>query len=158
MLLVYLTSERLVSIKYPMKVALFRGNKTQLIYFSIILFYNLAFYLPFSFFFGFESYQSVSDQTNSSKNLTKSLFCAFKYAITQQIFCYLDLTNRIVIPFLLIIVFKIILIDYIFKSRKRVYKNLHLERKQKFSKRHKVFDFSSFFKSNLFDIYFTKYN
>jgi hypothetical protein len=59
MLLVYLTSERLVSIKYPMKVALFRGNKTQLIYFSIILFYNLAFYLPFSFFFGLESYQSV---------------------------------------------------------------------------------------------------
>jgi len=48
MLLVYLTFERLVSIKYPMKVALFRGNKTQLIYFSIILFYNLAFYLPLS--------------------------------------------------------------------------------------------------------------
>jgi len=91
--------------------------------------FDLAFYLPFSFFFGLESYNSLVKNDNST-----SIVCAFKDVTSQQIFCYLDLVNRTIIAFILMILFTSILIDYIFKSRKRVSNNYTSRENRNFQK------------------------
>lgn len=117
MLLVYLSIDRLISIKYPSKKFFFRKYKTQLVYFLLIVAFNLIFYIPIIFY--------VKIHESPIENSTEIYyFCNFLDDLeTQTIILLVDLIVRIVIPFLLMILCSILLIVTIVKSRAKVLTN-----------------------------------
>lgn len=126
MMLAYISFERLISIKYSSKVSILRKEKTQLIYFLAIFIYNLVFYSPIIFFYSLQSYADNSSNIN--------YFCDFTSSNSQLILSNMDLVNRVVIPFFLMTLFTIILIDFIFQSRKRIIKNYSSKQNKTFQK------------------------
>ena len=132
-LLVYISVEKFISIIYPTRRFFIRKKKTQLVYFIILLTINFVYYIPISFFFDIISY----NQSNVS-----SLVCTYNSLSSQDIATYLSLLNRTVIPFSLMMLFSILLIYSIFKSRNRVLSTMVESRRLKRDIR---FAFSSFF-------------
>jgi len=125
MILAYISFERLVSIKHFHKVAILRKEKTQLIYFLVIFIYNLAFYSPIAYYISLHI-----DSSNNTSNV-----CDFISTQSQLVLGNMDLVNRVVIPFVLMTIFTIILIDFIFQSRKRIHqKNYSSKQNRNFQK------------------------
>lgn len=139
MLLVYISAERLVSIKYPTKKEFLRKQKTQLIYFFVVTIYNLLYYLPIAFYYDLQTYSIELPEHNNFTNKTIGIVCNFVDEKSQLILGYLDLVNRVLIPFILMVIFSSSLINYIFKSRQRAqanftsYENKSFKRDLKFS-------------------------
>ncbi len=123
MLLVYITADRLLSFKHPSIAALLRKEKTQLAYFLLIMAWNLVWYSPIAFY-----YKLMNASTNNSINQTSNLtlddsVCYFTDLTSQNVLGYMDMGNRVILPFLLMIIFTSVLIDYIFQSRRRIRRN-----------------------------------
>lgn len=108
MLLVYISIERLISIKYPASKVL-REVKTQLIFLSVVIAYNLIFYIPIPIF-----HNIIVDY---KANTTRCDFIS-----NEELFWIIDMANLIIIPFLLMIFFSIALIYLTFKLRNRIMK------------------------------------
>lgn len=122
MLLVYISCEKLTSIKYPSKSDLLRKNKFQMMYFMVITIFNLILYLPvfynsdkITFFY----HSTESNETSDSISRNRTL-CTFSNADFLQNLSFIDLLNRALIPFVLMIVFTSLLILTIQKSRRRI--------------------------------------
>ncbi len=116
MLIVYISFDRYISIKYPAKRFLFRKAKIQFIYFIIVFLFNLIYYLPV-----FVSSKLLTQQQQQN-NLTfqcslgttnESLFILF----------LMDVLNRVILPFGLMLIGSILLIYSLFKSRTRIVEN-----------------------------------
>ncbi len=113
---VYISIDRFVSIKYPSKRFFLRNKKNQLLFFLLILTFNIIYYLPVVF-----SYD-INEYNNSS-------VCEFINLKLVTIISYMDLTVRVVIPFGLMAIFTLFLSYSIFKSRSRIIENF-LNRKE----------------------------
>jgi hypothetical protein len=122
MILVYISMERFVAIKYPGKRFKLRKNKTQFFYLLFISGINLILYTPFAFMI---KHVHLTDQDlNDLDGITKRNICSFgDESKLDSVLAYLDLINRVVLPFILMLVSSILLIVCIFKSRQRVLKN-----------------------------------
>ncbi len=57
------------------------------------------------------------DIISNSENKTD---CDFVNSLSKNTTGYMDLANRVVVPFLLMIIFTCLLIDYIFQSRRKI--------------------------------------
>lgn len=66
------------------------------------------------------SIESTTDNSSHSNISDRFKVCNFIDTTSQDIISYMDLVNRAVVPFLLMIVFTVVLIDFIFKSRKKI--------------------------------------
>lgn len=109
MLLIYISMERYFSIKHPRMRFTLRRNSIQLIYLSAVLIYNIIFYIPILFIFEIDTLNS-SNSSNETNCVNKSPIVAY----------YMDLANRVLLPFVFMSISSILLIDSIFKSRCRV--------------------------------------
>jgi len=114
MLLVYITFERLISVKYPTKVNYLRKKHVQFAYFLIVLIYNLLYYLPIAFYYDLQMYL-VDFESNKT-----ALICNFIDSRSQVILGNMDLINRVLLPTITMLIISSVLIQHIFKSRSRI--------------------------------------
>lgn len=114
MILVYISIERYVEIKYPAKRFVMRKNKLQIIYLTVVAGVNLLFYLPFPI---------LIDQNIMIDDENHFIMCSFKDATIDIILSYMDLVNRVILPFVLMIICSCLLTYSIFKSRQKVIVN-----------------------------------
>ena len=119
MLIIYISIEKLVAIKYPSKKYILRKKKYQLLYFFCILFSNMCIYLPSLFM-----YKSIEMVVYNDTNLTiyKSV-CLYADSYSQQIISKIYLIDKVVIPFILMTLCSVLLIISVFKLRQRIIQN-----------------------------------
>ncbi len=122
MLLVFISIEKLISIRFQKKKMILRKYTVQLFYFLSIMLFSSLFYLPVYHVYELSSHlvsQNTSNLSNSS-NLTISVkMCSFIKEEFQEIVSYMDFIVRVIIPFFLMSLFTLLLIITIFNSRKK---------------------------------------
>jgi hypothetical protein len=111
-LLVYISVEKFISIQYPGKSFSFRSLKNQLIYFIVLIVSCCSYYTPIIF--------SYDITTTYENNTIVSKFCYFNSIQDLIIGTWMDLALRCLTPFILMLIFSILLISAIFRARGRV--------------------------------------
>jgi hypothetical protein len=109
--LVYISVEKFINIAFHSKRFIFKRTKNQIIFLILLCFFTIIFNINVLF--------SV-DILVFSDNSSSSSFC---FPIDNEqalILAYMDLVKLIILPFSLMIIFSILLILSILKSRKRV--------------------------------------
>ena len=106
MLNVYISIERYISIAFPTKKYFLQKKQIQLAYIIVLACFNLALYVPTGIYL---------DLTNDYNKTV----CAFVNAYWQVTNGYIDLTNHVILPSVLMIIFTILIICSIFTSRSR---------------------------------------
>lgn len=109
MLLVYISVERLISIKYSHKRFILRRPINQFFYLISVIFFNMIYYSPFLFHFNLDIYKTSSNRSD----------CDFADFKSIRMFSLMDLTNRVLTPCLLTTVTTVLLILTIFRIRKK---------------------------------------
>jgi hypothetical protein len=115
MLNVYISIERFISLAYPTRKYILLKDKFQLAYIIALTLFNLGVYMPIGIYF------DLVDESNQT-------VCNFVDHFWLVTYGYLDLINRVIIPSLLMIIFSLLIIRTIFKSRNRVSNNGHVNR------------------------------
>ena len=122
--LVYISVEKFINIAFHSKRFIFKRTKNQIIFLILLCFFTIIYNINVLF--------SV-DILVFSDNSSSSGFC---FPIDNEqalILAYMDLVKLIILPFSLMIIFSILLILSIFKSRNRVNINNSIrERKRLF--------------------------
>jgi len=119
MLLVYISVERYISIRYPYKKFTLRKKRYQFYYLICVIIFNFVYYSPYLFSFQF---------WNTEKNETLLYECNFVSLERQKILSLMDLLNRVCLPSFLVTITTHMLLFTIFKSRNRVFKSLRENR------------------------------
>ena len=117
MILLYISVEKLVSIKYPSKVYLFRRANVQLICLVFIIAFNSVYYLPVVYHT--ELTITKINDTNSS-----NIQCGFKDLESKIVSAYLDIFDRIIIPVILIALCSMVLLVSVFRIKTTIAKSL----------------------------------
>jgi hypothetical protein len=106
--LVYISVEKYIAITYPQKRLLFKNIKNQLLFFISLFLFNMLYhiYIPLNV--------DILDFDNSSS------YCTFINDESTQVADQMNFANYCLLPFIFMIVFSILLIRTIFKSRQRV--------------------------------------
>lgn len=127
-LLVYISVDRLISIKFSTRRETLRKKQAQLFYFIALIVFNLVYYSPVCFFsqnkyFGLNlngSYDLITDQNKENYNQTRFTCTLYTDANIQTAISMMNSVNLVILPFIIMIGSSIILIDLIISSRKRV--------------------------------------
>jgi len=106
--LVYISVEKYIAITYPQKRLLFKNIKNQLLFFISLFLFTILYYIyiPLNI--------DILDFDNSSS------ICYFINDESTQVADQMNFVNYCLLPFIFMIVFSILLIRTIFKSRQRV--------------------------------------
>lgn len=115
MLLVYISVEKVISIKHPAKKYILRSNKTQLAFFLCVLAYNAVFYVPTAYYF---TVTTTTSKTNETIKL-----CEFNSDHNRRLINFLDIANRVIVPFILKSACSIILMISIHRMRSQIPEN-----------------------------------
>ena len=118
MLLVYISMERYISIAHPHKRFVLRKKRNQLIYFVAVIVYNSGIYLFLIFEVDVRVMITPGDENSSM--LSKFDYCGFVDLEEVNILDYIDFLNRLLIPFVLNLLCTVLLIQKIFRSRKKI--------------------------------------
>lgn len=108
MIIVYIAIERVLFINCFNKFNLITKKVCLLIYLSLVVLFNFILYLPIPLNF------------NVKTSLDNKTECNFLEVNSRLILISLDLVNRVLIPFILMISCSFLLIYFIFKSRTKV--------------------------------------
>ena len=117
MLLVFISMDRYISIAYPSKRLVLRKNSIQLIYFMGLIGYNLCVYLFIVFYADVMTIPTEEEASNSTG--VEILTCDIENHKVKLASAYVDLVNRVLLPFLLMVMLTILLIRKIHLSRKK---------------------------------------
>ena len=121
-LIVYLSVDRLVTIRYFSRKNPFKNKTVQLSYVFTLLTFNFFYYLPIAFYYD----NLVSNQTSN-----ETLICAFTSSKAQLVLSTLDAINMLLAPFTVMLICSILLIVAVVMSSKRVITNYtHRENKR----------------------------
>ena len=134
-LIVYISIDRYISIKYPARRFFLRKPKIQHIYFWLVFITSHLYYSPAAFFYDISS-ESLSNTTTSSPS------CFFDNNESKILVAIMDLAFRVIIPFTMMFVLTGLLIKSIFESRNRIVENFLAEQNRTFYKEIKL-SFSS---------------
>ena len=111
-ILVFISIEKYISIRYPKFIFIYELN-LQIILMLLILFFNLAYYLPITFFTNiYYDFDNLTNITRVSCHLIKKE----DYAVINLI----DFFNSTLIPFIFMVIFSTLLIHTILRSRQRI--------------------------------------
>ena len=111
LLLVYISFERLMYIKYPARKFILRKTRNQLIYLMFIIVFNLIIYFPFLFYY----------------NLIK-LECDFTSEQSEILLNLIDCLYRVLMPSLSMIITTMLIIITIHKTRTKAIRNYSLSK------------------------------
>ncbi len=134
-LIVYISIDRYISIKYPARRFFLRKPKIQHIYFWLVFITSHLYYSPAAFFFVISS-ESISNSTEASPS------CFLNNTDSTLLVAIMDLAFRVIIPFTMMFVLTGLLIKSIFESRNRIVENFLAEQNRTFYKEIKL-SFSS---------------
>ena len=112
---VYISIERYISIAHSAKKAFLRKKEIQYGFIIVLTLSNLILYAPTVISFEFSIIENHS-------------VCNYVNFFWQQTYGYIDLTNRVIIPFALMIIFSILINHTVFTSRSRMASNTHANR------------------------------
>jgi len=115
MLNVYISIERFISLAYPSKKYILLKNKIQLAYIIALTLLNIGLYVPIGIYYDLVA---AYNQT----------VCDYVDVYWLKTCGYIDLINRVIIPSLLMIIFSLLIIMTIFKSRTRITSNIRANR------------------------------
>lgn len=117
LILIYISAEKLVSIKYPARKDFFRHPRIQFIYLLIVIAYNSVYYLPILFFFKLKplNEERYTNLTNQSE-----IVCDFQNDNQRNTLTYMDMSNRVIMPFVLMSILSFILLVSIVRLRGRI--------------------------------------
>ena len=107
MLNVYISIERYISISIPKNKYFLLKNQIQFIFIIGLTVFNMLLHVPIGIFLDLVI---LENQT----------VCYFIDVYWNDTFGYIDLINRVIIPFILMIIFSILIIQTIFKTRTRI--------------------------------------
>lgn len=121
MILIYISFDRYISLKYLNKKELLRSNLVQLVYILVVVLANASFFLilPFSF--------SIQSFTLNETNIT---VCNFNDKNIQMVIMNMDIGFRTLFPFVLMVIASGLLIYLIIMSGRRVLKSNSNENKR----------------------------
>jgi len=123
-LVVFISIDRYISIKYPARRFIMRNRSNQFIWYLFVVISLQIYYLPVPFFY---EIIELTNQTNIN-------YCSFKNASSGLLISYMDLAIRVIVPFSLMLFMSMILSYSIFKSRKRIVENFLDEENKTFYK------------------------
>ena len=130
MLLIYISIEKLVSIKYPTKKFLMRKKKWQFGFTLLMLTAGLVAFLPTFFYTGIVTTTSSNNQTLTT--------CSFKSAFGQQVVTITNLLIRVLIAYDVMTLCSVLLLISIFQMSRRIVQNFlsnsNLHQNQKYRK------------------------
>jgi len=106
--LVYISFERFIVIKYYSKRFFYKKKKIQIIFLILLCIFNILYHINIIFSF------DIVNIDNSTA------FCFFNNDQNQIITANMDLANYFILPFFLMLLFSILLIVAIFKSRSTI--------------------------------------
>jgi len=112
-LLVYISVEKFVSIRFQAHRLLLRNKLNQTRYLVGLIMFCFIYYLIQPFCFDLI-------EINSGDNETTFIICSFKNAYLQRVSALVDTIHRVILPFTLMIVFSTLLVVFICESSKRV--------------------------------------
>ena len=118
-LLCYISIERVASVVYSNKIL--KNIFIQIIALVIIVLFNSFYYIEVAYWFQIGSVASNITTNTTDSNVLMS--CNFKDLNTQNIISYMDLINRVLIPFPFMMLTTIWLIYKIVNSRSRIILN-----------------------------------
>ena len=124
-LVVYISIDRYVSIKYPAQRFAYRRQKTQLKFFLFAVVANMCLYIPVPLYYDLQYY---------TDNTTTLVVCNFVDLTSSLLISYLDLALRVILPFALMILLSFMLIWTICASRRRIVENFLAEENQTYYK------------------------
>jgi len=107
-LIVYISLEKIISNKYPVYDYFLKNKKHQLIFFIAVIAYNSVLYLPVLFLL------------DAGKNITSNMTiygCTFN---SDLVLIIIDTINRVILPFILMLIASIVLIVSIHRMRTRM--------------------------------------
>ena len=128
-LLVYISIERYVAVTFPSKRFLLRKQPIQIVYFAVLISYEAVFYLPTLIYWNV-SEKSLRNETNVTDMMVYS--CGPVDRNAYNILSWIDLGNRVIVPFFLMIVCTLMLIGKIFQSRIKFISNRRLAENKTF--------------------------
>lgn len=111
MILLYISVEKLVSMKYPSKVYLFRRANVQLICLVFIIAFNSVYYLPVVY------HTELTITKINDTNFSGNFNCGYNNLDSKRILFLLDIINRILVSVVLINLCSIIILVSIFRMR-----------------------------------------
>jgi hypothetical protein len=123
-LLIYISIEKLISIKYPSETFFLRKKETQLIYFIGILAFNFVYYLPVVYVFKLD-YQNET-------NLTIIINCEVTDFNFFTIINFMDIINRLAVPIVVMAVNTYFMVNSIHRLRQRVSDHFNLDNHNNF--------------------------
>jgi len=109
--LVYISVEKFIAIAYPAKRFIFKRKRNQIIFLVVLILFNIVYRLNVPFSYDLENIDNIT-------------FCNFINNEWQTIISAMDIVNCLLVPFLLMLLFSILLIVTIFNSRSRVNLNV----------------------------------
>ena len=118
MLLVYISVERFISIAYASRRFFLRRSHIQLIYFLVLIVFNVSLYMFLWFYTNIVDI-AYSNSTKSPNEIDLGFECKMENPTVYWVYIYIDLINRVVVPFLLMTLMAIMLIRQIYLSRKK---------------------------------------
>lgn len=133
MLIVYVSLERYLSIKYSKRFQFFKSNKFQVTYLFVVVIFNAFYYLGIAFYFDIVPVDTASaNLTNQSGETT--IQCTFATNDSLVMYSWMDLVNRAIVPTILMTMGTILLSHSIFQSRTRVAGNQSITENKNFKK------------------------
>ena len=123
--LVYISVEKFISISYPAKRFILSRKKNQIIYLILLVLFNFLYHSNVPFNVDLLDYDNIT-------------YCSFIDYESQSIISSMDIANCLLAPFLLMLIFSILLIVTIFKSRRRVHLNNSEREKRRLKKDIKI--------------------
>jgi len=112
---VYISIERYISIAFSAKKDFLRKKKIQLGFSIALVLFNLILYVPAAINFELVIFENQT-------------ICNFNDHFWHQTYGFIDLLNRVILPFGLMIIFSILIIHTIFTSRSRMTSNTRANR------------------------------
>lgn len=113
-LLVYISFDRYVSIRFISLRDFFRRKKSQLIYFLIVLAYNLLLNIPVILFTELKTSKYNANHTNK----TPFKYCTFSESSWNDTILLINTINRIILPYTLIVITSIMLVYHVIRVEK----------------------------------------
>lgn len=132
MIMVYIWIYRLVIMKYPSKRISLLSNQNQIGYLLSLIAMNLIFYSPVFLFY------DINLEKLETKNSSQIITCSFMDSKSQILISTMDLCNRVLVPFILIIIFSSLFTAVIFDSRKKFLKKTADKKKESLNIRRDV--------------------
>lgn len=120
-----------------------RNDKAQLLYFTIVVLFNFILYLPIPINIDLRTVYVPSSDSNLTDS-NETVRCSFEKKSMQYTISYLDMSFRAILPSLYMFVCTVLLLDTIFKTRKRIVKTFLPEESKAFHREIKL-TFSSIF-------------